>query len=256
MTEKIKEAKEKHGKKEIVVPGEIIAEGDDYLPGDWTVKEGKNIVAIRLGIMDKQDRLVKIIPLSGVYIPRRGNTVIGEIKDMNYSGWMVDIGGPYGAFLTLKEVPGFVEESEMESVYGIGDLIVVKVFNVKRTAVDLSMKSRDGGLGKIRDGLIVRVNPHRVPRIIGKEGSMISIIKNATGCSITVGQNGLIWIRGDNVDARLFAKQAIGFIVENTTSDGLTEKVEEWLVENKPKNLVVKASKMEVQETEMSGEMN
>ncbi len=185
--------------------------------------------------MEKNDRLVKVIPLSGVYIPRRGNVVIGEIKDMNYSGWMVDIGGPYGAFLTLKEVPGYVEESEMETVYGIGDLIVTQVFNVKRTAVDLTMKQREGGLGKIRDGLIVKVNPHRVPRIIGKEGSMIKVIKDATKCSITVGQNGLIWIKGDSIEDRIFAKKAIEFIVENTTTDGLTDKVESWLKENEGK---------------------
>jgi len=224
---------EKNGQKQVVVPGEIISQDENMLPGDWTIKEGNNIIAIRLGVVEKQDRLIKIIPLSGVYIPRRGNVIIGEIRDMNYSGWMVDIGGPYGAFLTLKEVPGYVEESEMENVYGIGDLIVTKVFNVKRTAVDLTMKQREGGLGKIKEGLIVRVNPHRVPRIIGKEGSMIKLIKDATKCMITVGQNGLIWIKGDNVEDRIYAKKAIEFIVENTTTNGLTEKVEKWLAENK-----------------------
>jgi exosome complex component RRP4 len=229
MTEK------QNDKREIVIPGESLGKANDFLPGDWTMKSGEEIVATRLGIVEKQDKLVKVIPISGVYIPRRGNVVIGEIKDMNYSGWMVDIMAPYGAFLTLKEVPGFVEESEMDNVYGIGDLIVTKIFNVKRTAIDLTMKQREGGLGKIREGLIVKVNPHRVPRIIGKEGSMISIIKNATGCNITVGQNGLIWIRGDNVDNRLFARHAIEFIVENTIVSGLTEKVEKWLAENKSK---------------------
>jgi len=224
---------EKNGQKQVVVPGEIISQDENMLPGDWTIKEGNNIIAIRLGVVEKQDRLIKIIPLSGVYIPRRGNVIIGEIRDMNYSGWMVDIGGPYGAFLTLKEVPGYVEESEMENVYGIGDLIVTKVFNVKRTAVDLTMKQREGGLGKIKEVLIVRVNPHRVPRIIGKEGSMIKLIKDATKCMITVGQNGLIWIKGDNVEDRIYAKKAIEFIVENTTTNGLTEKVEKWLAENK-----------------------
>ena len=136
------------------------------------------------------------------------------------------------AFLTLKEVPGYVEEREVETAYGAGDLIVTHVFNAKRTAVDLTMKQREGELGKIRDGLIVRVNPHRVPRIIGKEGSMIKLVKDATKCSITVGQNGLIWIKGETIEDRLFAKRAIEFIVENTTTDGLTDKVESWLKEN------------------------
>jgi exosome complex component RRP4 len=235
--------KEKTNKREVVIPGEVITQGDDFLPGDWTMKEGDNIVATRLGIVEKQERLVKVIPISGVYIPRRGNVVIGEVKDISFNGWMIDIGGPYSSFLMLKEVPGFVEESEMETVYGIGDLIVAKIFNVKRTSVDLTMKQREGGLGKIRDGLIVRVNPHRVPRIIGKEGSMISLIKEATGCNITVGQNGLIWIRGEGIDNKLFAKQAIDFIIENTTSEGLTEKVEGWLKDNKSKFNLIKPSK-------------
>jgi exosome complex component RRP4 len=224
-------------KREIVTPGEIITDDENALPGDWTIKQGKNIVAIRLGLVDKSDRLIKLIPLTGVYIPRRGNVIIGEIKDMAMSGWMVDIGGPYGAFLPLRECPGFIEESEMEQVYGIGDLIVTQILDVKRTSVDLTMKAREKGLGKIKDGLVIRVNPHRVPRVIGKEGSMIMMIKDASSCNITVGQNGLIWIKGPSILSQLFAKNAIEFIIENTTVEGLTEKVEKWLLDNKPKEV-------------------
>jgi exosome complex component RRP4 len=222
-------------KREIVVPGEIISSDENDLPGDWTIKEGNNIVAIRLGLVDKSDRLIKLIPLTGVYIPRRGNVVIGEVKDMTMNGWMVEIGGPYGAFLPLRECQGFIEESEMENVYGVGDLIVTQILDVKRTSVDLTMKSRDKGLGKIREGLVIRVNPHRVPRVIGKEGSMIKMIKDASQTIITVGQNGLIWIQGQTIDREVFAKKAIEFVIENTTSEGLTEKVEAWLAENKTK---------------------
>jgi exosome complex component RRP4 len=123
----------------------------------------------------------------------------------------------------------------MENVYGVGDLIVTQILDVKRTSVDLTMKSRDKGLGKIREGLVIRVNPHRVPRVIGKEGSMIKMIKDASQTIITVGQNGLIWIQGQTIDREVFAKKAIEFVIENTTSEGLTEKVEAWLAENKTK---------------------
>ncbi len=222
-------------KREIVVPGEIISSDENDLPGDWTIKEGNNIIAIRLGLVDKSDRLIKLIPLTGVYIPRRGNVVIGEVKDMTMNGWMVEIGGPYGSFLPLRECQGFIEESEMENVYGVGDLIVTQILDVKRTSVDLTMKQRDKGLGKIMEGLVVRVNPHRVPRVIGKEGSMIKMIKDASETIITVGQNGLIWIQGETIDKEVFAKKAIEFVIENTTSEGLTEKVEAWLTENKSK---------------------
>jgi len=224
-------------KKEIVIPGEIISKGSDFLPGDWTMKQGDNIIAIRLGIVEKYDKIIKIIPITGVYIPRRGNTIIGEIKDITMNGWMVDIGGPYSAFLPLRECPGFIEQNDMENVYGIGELIVTRIFDVKRTSIDLTMKSRDRELGKIQDGMIVRVNPHRVPRVIGKEGSMINLIKNASNCYITVGQNGLIWINGESIENQAFAKRIIEYIVDNTITEGLTENVEKWIVENKPASI-------------------
>lgn len=221
-------------KKEIVIPGEIIAKADDILPGDWTMKQDSNIVATRLGIVDKSDKIIKIIPITGVYMPRGGNTVIGEIKDIAVAGWQVEVGGPYGAFLPLRECAGFIETHEMESVYGIGDLILTKVLNVGRTSVDLTMKSQErGSLGKVRDGIVFRVNAHRVPRIIGKEGSMVKLIKDASNCNVTVAQNGIIWITGEKKEDELFAKKAVEYIVENVTVDGLTEKVEAWLKENK-----------------------
>jgi len=234
-------------KKEIVIPGEIISKGNDFLPGDWTMKQGDDIIATRIGIVEKYDKIIKIIPITGVYIPRRGNTIIGEIKDITMNGWMVDIGGPYSAFLPLRECPGFIEQNDMENVYGIGELIVTRIFDVKRTSIDLTMKSRDRELGKIQDGMIVRVNPYRVPRVIGKEGSMINLIKDASNCYITVGQNGLIWINGESIENQAFAKRIIEYIVDNTITEGLTEKVEKWIIENKPASIktVAKAEKVE-----------
>ena len=65
--------------RKIVVPGEVVAKGD-YLPGEWTEKRGEEIVSIRYGLAEEANRLVKVIPLSGVYIPRRGNVIIGKVE--------------------------------------------------------------------------------------------------------------------------------------------------------------------------------
>jgi len=91
------------------------------------------------------------------------------------------------------------------------------------------------GLGKLEDGMIMRVNSNKVPRVIGKEGSMISMIKEATGCEITIGQNGLVWIKGNSVDDELFAKETIIFVTEKSFVDGLTEKTEKFLEEGMKK---------------------
>ena len=64
---------------------------------------------------------------------------------------------------------------------------------------------------------------------------MIKLIKDSTNTRITVGQNGFIWIRGDNVEDELVAKKAINFVSEKSFVSGLTEKVEEFLNQEKEK---------------------
>jgi exosome complex component RRP4 len=217
--------------RKVVVPGEIIVEGEDYLPGDSTEKRDGKIVALKYGLAEEQNNLIKIIPLSGVYIPRRGNVVIGEVENITSNGWVVDIGTSENAFLPLMEVPKYVDKNSLEDTFDIGELMVAKIWSIGKRGIDLSIKSR--GLGKIEEGLVFKVNPNKVPRIIGKEGSMIKIIKEETGCNITVGQNGTVLIKGDKIDDELFAKKAIMFITEKSFVSGLTDEVIKWFKEQK-----------------------
>lgn len=216
-------------KRNIVVPGETIVEGDNYLPGEGTEKQGKKIVAMRYGLADESNKLVKVIPLSGVYHPRRGNIVIGKVNMLTFNGWVIDIGTAENAFLPLTETPRFVAKDRLDEVMKIGDIAVVQIMGINGRGIDLTIKSR--GLGRIDEGLIFKINPNKVPRVIGKEGSMIKIIKDFTKCNITVGQNGFIWIKGDKIEDELFAKEAIEFVSEKSFLEGLTEKVEKWFEE-------------------------
>lgn len=217
--------------REVVIPGEVIASGEDYLPGEWTEKKGNDIVAIRFGLAEESNKLVKVIPLSGVYQPRRGNVVIGKVEMLTMNGWVIDIGVADNGFLPLMEVPRFVNKDAMDEVMDIGDMVVAKIWNMNKRGIDLSIKSR--GYGRIDEGIIVKINSNKIPRVIGKEGSMISLIKSKTGCEITAGQNGLVWIQGKSVEDELFAKKAIEFIEQNSFMSGLTEEVEKWLEKNK-----------------------
>lgn len=210
----------------LVVPGETIVNGEDYLPGDFTRREGNDIVSSRYGLAEIRGRLVKIIPVSGAYEPRRGNTVIGVVTDFNSSGWQIDIGAPYGAFLPLMECPRFINRNNVEEFATIGDAFNIKIWGMRKGSIDLSLKSR--GLGKLEDGRIIKINCNKVPRVIGKEGSMINLIKDKTGTEITVGQNGLIWIKGD-FEGEKRAEDAIKLIERESISEGLTNKVENFL---------------------------
>ena len=218
---------EKHERK-LVIPGEIIVSGDDYLPGDFTRKEGDNIVSNRYGLSDVKGRVVKIIPVSGVFEPRRGNTVIGRVEDITFNGWIINIGGPFSAFLPLAECPRFINKNNIDEFATAGDVLSLKIWSVKRGSVDLTLKSR--GLGKLEGGRIIRINAHKVPRVIGKEGSMINLIKDKTKTEITVGQNGYIWLNGD-LEGEKKAEDAIKLIEREASSEGLTERVEGFLGE-------------------------
>jgi len=217
--------------RKVVIPGEIISKGEDFLPGEGTEKRGEEIVAIRFGLAEESNKLVKVIPLSGVYQPRRGNVVIGKVENVTFNGWVIDINTAEGAFLSLMEVPRYVNKDDLEEVFMIGDMVVAKISSINKRGIDLTIKLK--GLGRLDRGIIISINPNRVPRVIGKEGSMISLIKDETKCRITVGQNGLIWINGDKVEDELFAKKAIFHVAEKSFMSGLTDEMKTWLEKEK-----------------------
>jgi exosome complex component RRP4 len=220
-------------KRKVVIPGEVIFKGEDYLPGEGTEKKGNEIVAIRFGLAEESKNLVKVIPLSGVYLPRRGNVVIGKVENVTFNGWVIDINTADGAFLSLMEVPRYVNKDDLKEVMDIGDMVVAKIYAINKRGIDLTLKLK--GLGRLDDGIIVHINPNKVPRVIGKEGSMISLIKDETKCRITVGQNGMIWISGDNVEDELFAKKALFHVADKSFMSGLTDEMKKWFEKEKAK---------------------
>ena len=212
--------------RKVVIPGEVIEKGADYLPGEGTEKHGEEIVAIKFGLAEEFNKLIKVIPLSGGYNPRRGNIVIGKVDNITFNGWVIDLGVANSGFLPVSEVPKYVNKNDLEEVLDFGDMVVAQIFEINKRGIDLTIRSR--GLGRLDEGIIIEVNPNRVPRIIGKEGSMISLIKTKTNCRITVGQNGLIWINGDKVEDELFAKKSILHVAENSFISGLTDEMTKW----------------------------
>jgi len=217
---------EKKSERKLVIPGEIIVNAEDHLPGDFTRNENGQIIANRYGLAETSGKVVKIIPISGVFEPRRGNTVIGVVEDINFSGWNINIGGPYSSFLPLAECPRYINRNNISEFADIGDVFSLKIWSVKKGSTDLTLKSR--GLGKLEGGRIIKINPHKVPRVIGKEGSMINLIKDSTKTEINVGQNGSVWLKGE-IEGEKKAEDAINLIVQEAASEGLTEKVEKFL---------------------------
>ena len=225
------EAVSEKSERKVVVPGEVIVVGDDYLPGEGARREGEKVIASRFGLAEIVGRVIRVLAMFGTFIPRRGNVIIGRVTDVTFRGWVVDVDAAAAGFLALDECPRFINPDEMDRFLAIGDVVAAKIWNVKTKGCDLTLDGK--GLGKIEGGFIFRVVPSRVPRVIGREGSMVGLIKEKTGCQITIGQNGWIWIKGPTTDAEIRARNAIEFVTERVLVEGLTEKMEAWFEKNK-----------------------
>ena len=73
-------------KKRYVIPGDVIIEGN-YRPLMNVIKKDNVIIATRIGIAESSKDGIKVIPLSGVYIPRINDIVIGKIIDNSSLSW-------------------------------------------------------------------------------------------------------------------------------------------------------------------------
>ncbi len=216
------------GGRKLVVPGEVIAEGMEYLPGDGTYRLGKKIIASKFGLLDKKGRLFRVIPVSGRYIPKEGDAVIAYVREVRFANWELDINSPYPAILLLGDaVDRFVDltKESITQFYNTGDVLICKIklvdesFNVYAT-----MKAP--GLRKLREGRIIEVEPTKIPRIIGKNASMIKMIKEYTKSQIFVAQNGRIWINGGNEN---LAIKAIKKVEAEAHTSGLTDRIKAML---------------------------
>ncbi|MBR9691119.1 RNA-binding protein [Candidatus Woesearchaeota archaeon] len=219
--------------KEIAAPGEVLATGMDFLPSYGTYRLNNEIMANKLGVASVVGKVIKIIPVAGRYPPKRGDVVIGKVIDVTMNGWIIDINCAYDAMMNVKDATSdFIKRGEnLTRFFKIGDHIVAQITNVtSQKLVDLTVKGH--GLRKIFGGRLIEVNTHKVPRIIGKQGSMVTMIKQTTGCNIIVGQNGWIWLSGTPEGENL-AVEAIKKIERESHLSGLTDKIKSYLEKNK-----------------------
>lgn len=211
--------------RKIVIPGDLIGEGR---AGHGAYEDGGHVFSRHVGLAEEKNGLFFVIPLSGAYNPKRGDGVIGQIKGIIVSKWFVDINAPYEAVLPLSEATEeFIDltKTDLTKYFNYEDLIFAEITNVSKTK-DVQLSMRDRKCRKLRGGRLIRVTPAKVPRIIGKGGSMVEMIKEMTKTQIVVGQNGLVWVKGDNED---IAMEAVKEIEQKSHMHGLTEQIKALL---------------------------
>jgi exosome complex component RRP4 len=119
-------------------------------------------------------------------------------------------------------------KDDIRQQFDVGDMLAAEViaFNRTRDPV-LSVKGR--GLGKLRGGRIIEILPAKVPRLIGRKGSMINLIKNETNTRMIIGQNGWVWVSGKSVESELLVEKIVRKIEKESHTSGLTDRIKELI---------------------------
>jgi exosome complex component RRP4 len=91
------------------------------------------------------------------------------------------------------------------------------------------MKGR--GLEVLEGGMILDVSPAKIPRIIGRRGSMINMINDHLRIDSVVGQNGRIWIKTSDVHKLRLAIKAFKMIEAQAHTSNLTDRINKMLSE-------------------------
>ena len=185
------------------------------------------VYASVLGLLRRRPPVVEVTPLSGRFIPRPGDVVIGTVTDVQGTFWLLDIGAPRWAPLHMTGTPWKIDYGETEQYLRVGDAVVVRVEAIENTGrIGVTMVGE--GLGKLEGGTIVTISPAKVPRVIGRGGSMIETIQRSTHCHVVVGQNGRVYVEGPPEET-LRVRETLRLIDEEGHRSGLTERVQSFL---------------------------
>jgi len=217
---------------QFVLPGDIIVTGD-YQPEQNVILEGDRLMSTAIGFSEIKDDLVTVTPLTGLYTPKTDDLVVGKIVSHNALSWEVNINSYYPGILTAFDIFGkdySASRDDLSLKLNTGDIILARIANVNSRDPLITITGEN--LGKIDSGELVKISPAKIPRLIGKHGSMIQTIEGSTNATITVGQNGLIVVSCDETNGLLKALAAIRMVDEQAHLVNLTDKVKKMLESN------------------------
>jgi len=192
----------------IVMPGDVVSDRPARMA--YAFSDGQKTYATVVAMLSPEG---KIIPLEGPYEPLAEDYIVGFISDVRFAGYSIDIGGAYSASLSARD---------SREKFALGDILLAKIISVDEVKnMDLS------DARKLTGGRIEKISPVKVPRLIGKKNSMITMIADATLCQLVVGRNGYVFISHKGNHG--LAVEAIRMIELEAHTSGLTDRVGAYL---------------------------
>ncbi|MCL4380737.1 MAG: hypothetical protein M1331_03700 [Candidatus Marsarchaeota archaeon] len=155
----------------------------------------------------------KIVPLEGLWYPNEGEPVVGVVKEVKNSIVEVDLSHFLRAII--------IKSPRDRISFRIGDIIEASVKQVEDKKTIILIFPR-----LLKYGMLLQVKAVKIPRIIGKNNTMVGQISSFTKSNIIIGYNGLIYIKGGDM---ALAVSAILKVAAEAHRPGLTESVKKLL---------------------------
>ena len=194
-----------------VLPGELLAEAAHMDVENAYVEDGKTYSNI-FGIYYEEKK--KVQQMEGPFMPHKGDEIIGVVTDVRHNNCIIDINSPYRGTLFVRG-----RGSDLQS----GQVVLAKVSFVDEIR---NVELEDAKV--LNGGEIIEIPASKVPRVLGKAASMLSMIKEMTHCEIIVGVNGRIWINGGDSSLAVYA---ILKIEREAHISGLTDRIKQFLTD-------------------------
>ncbi|MFH1752113.1 MAG: hypothetical protein ABH821_04220 [archaeon] len=197
--------------KKIVVPGEMVSEERKKLGEHVFVENGK-VLSDCIGIVVENPNIASVIPLHGIYLPKQGDIVIGIVESEKFSGYTVDVDCVHTSYIS--------KESWMRNIKP-GSVISAKVNDVNELGEPKLSEVR-----VLNDVEIIKVSPVKIPRIIGKNNSMLDVLREGTKSFMVVGKNGFVAVKGGDI---MLLTKALRLIEKKSHLSDLTNGVQKFL---------------------------
>ncbi len=224
----------------LVTPGDRLVEGEFRVLTPTTVyRVGTSYYSSVVGLLElnTQEKSLKVIPLEGFYYPRVGDVIIGIVSDVGLTSWELNIKAPFPGVLHAVDFlgrPVNPAKDNLKDFLDVGDVVIGKVEHFDRSR-DPVISTKGKELGKVTEGALVEVSPVKIPRLVGKKGSMQSMIEVETRCKLVIGNNGRVLVRCENKQYEDIAVRAIRKIEVEAHVSGLTDRVKEFITLEKVK---------------------
>ncbi len=196
-----------------VFPGEMILNSPSELNYTY-IKDDKTYSKI-LGLFDESSN--SLIPLKSIWQPRLNDKVIGVISSKGRNG-------SYDLEINQYIKGVLLTDRRDRQRYYIGDIVEGTVKEIERRKTVILEKPM-----LLKNGILMKINTAKIPRLMGKENTMINELTDLTDTKIAVGKNGYVWIMGENKNRAI---EAILRIDREAHVPGLTNRIKDML-ENK-----------------------